>query len=70
VKSANVKEPSVVSNKTYGVAKFNLACPAELQPLKQASATANIELKRVIYCCVAKLTAEFVKTASATPSEN
>jgi hypothetical protein len=70
VKSAHLKEPSVVSNKMYGVAKFNLACLAELQPLKLACATANIELKGVIYCCVAKLTADFVKTASATPSEN
>jgi len=59
-----------VSNKTYGAAKFYLACLAELQPLKLTCATANTEMKRVIYCCVAKLTAEFVKTASATPSEN
>jgi hypothetical protein len=69
VKSAHLQEPSVESNKTYGVAKFNLACLAELQPLKLACATANTELKSVIYCSLAKLTAEFVKTASATPSE-
>lgn len=70
MKSAHRKEPSVVSNKTYGVAEFNLVYLAELRPLKVARATANTELKSVIYCCVAKLTDEFVKTASATPREN
>lgn len=70
MESAHLKDPSVVSNKTYGVAEFNLVYLAELHPLKVARATANTELKSVIYCCDAKLTDEFVKTASATPREN
>jgi hypothetical protein len=70
VKSVELKELSVVSNKTYVVAKFNVACLAELQPLKLASVTANTELKSVIYFRVAKHVAELVKTSSATPSEN